>query len=695
MNQPGPSRRVILTDAVLIGIVLMLAGFAASTLPAFWDYLRNPADAYQRIREAGASPGVSFLLKLFLAHLMLGGLLGLAGGAVSSLLFPVSKRKSAALASTTYMVLLVSLAQARLAVLQPHFIDPFLNGRSRYIFYFLTDYIKPQWLTAAFWLLIIVSATALLIRFPRKAAIAFVLAFAVVLASFWATGIRKKAKSSGPGMNVLMIGFDSLRSDRLATEGYTRKVIPNVDALVGSGLCFPNTYVSLARTFPAMVSILSSEYPHTHGVRYMFPRRETRYQKRVTLASVLSEKGYHTSVLSDYAGEMFGDIDLGFSRRSVPQAFSLPIVIRREILIRQILLLPFINNRTGRKIFPTLDFLPINSDPRVLGKRLRDEIAATPPGKNFFIFAFFSASHAPYASVYPYYKMYTDPEYKGAKRYSARLERLEQIHEVASSRETSAQEQKNIIALYDGSLRSIDDELGATIKYLEAVGLKQKTLVVILSDHGEHFYEYGTLLGHGDQLTGGDGDLRIPLVLNGPRILEGREIRQRIREIDLAPTILEILGIKAPSSFEGRSALLFLIGQEWKDRPIFAETGIWLDPAASFSSERLLYPSLEETLEADPADNYVIVLKKKYNDVVIEAKHRMLLMWPYKLVYMPLVKGARFSLYNEVDDPGNSNDISQADPERTRQMKGNLIDWMTSQPGWVWEDEHLVPKVQK
>jgi hypothetical protein len=646
MNQPGPARRVVLTDAVLIGIVMMLVAFAVSTLPAFLEYLRNPADAYQKVREAGASPGAVFLLKLLLAYFLIGDLLGLAAGSISSLLLPATKRKLAALTSTAYMVLLVALAEARLAILQPHFIDPFLNGPSRKVLYFLTDNIKPQWPTAAFWILIAVAAAAFLAKVPRKAAIAIVLAFVVALVLFRVTGSRKQEKTYGPGVNVLMIGFDSLRSDRLAAEGYARKVIPNVDALATGGLSFPNTYVSLARTFPSLVSLLTAEYPHTHGIRYMFPRQEDRHRKRVTLASVLSEKGYHTAVLSDYAGEMFGDIDLGFERKRVPQAFSLPTVIRREILIRQLLLLPFINNRTGRKIFPTLDFLPINSDPGVLGKRLRDEISSTPPGMNFFILAFFSASHAPYASVYPYYKMFTDPKYLGAKRYSARLERLEQIHEVASSRTADADEQKNVVALYDGSLRSIDDQIGETLKYLEASGLKQKTLVVIFSDHGEHFYEYGTLLGHGDQLTGGDGDLRIPVVMSWPGGPQGMAVSQRIREIDLAPTILDVLGIKPSSTFEGRSALSLVSGQDQNGRPIFAETGIWLDPAASFSSDRLLYPSLEETLEADPADNYVIVLKKKYNDVVIEAKHRMLLMWPYKLVYMPLVKGARFSLYD-------------------------------------------------
>jgi choline-sulfatase len=112
----------------------------------------------------------------------------------------------------------------------------------------------------------------------------------------------------------------------------------------------------------------------------------------------------------------------------------------------------------------------------------------------------------------------------------------------------------NSRALYDAEIAYVDREVGRILDRLdrlERAGLAGRTLVVFAADHGEDFYEHHRYIGHGRFLY--ESALRVPMILAGPGVPEGRVVEGTVRTIDLAPTALRLLGLEPPESFEGRS----------------------------------------------------------------------------------------------------------------------------------------------
>lgn len=117
---------------------------------------------------------------------------------------------------------------------------------------------------------------------------------------------------------------------------------------------------------------------------------------------------------------------------------------------------------------------------------------------------------------------------------------------------------------YDGEVRAADRGLGTLLDALEARGLRDDTLVIVTADHGEGLGDHGEAT-HGHLLY--DTTLRVPLVIAPPASLPPSRFRRRpVRHADLAPTILDAMGI-APGSCDGVSLL-----RDSEPLPDFAET---------------------------------------------------------------------------------------------------------------------------
>jgi arylsulfatase A-like enzyme len=120
-----------------------------------------------------------------------------------------------------------------------------------------------------------------------------------------------------------------------------------------------------------------------------------------------------------------------------------------------------------------------------------------------------------------------------------------------------------LLALYDGEIRYTDAEVGRVLDQLDARGLSSHTLVILTSDHGEGFGEHGSY----EHLRNVYEEVvRIPLVVRGPGITPRREASQ-VSLLDVAPTVLDAVGLKAARTHRGLS-LLGPVGQ----RPAYGET---------------------------------------------------------------------------------------------------------------------------
>lgn len=129
----------------------------------------------------------------------------------------------------------------------------------------------------------------------------------------------------------------------------------------------------------------------------------------------------------------------------------------------------------------------------------------------------------------------------------------------------------SVFSRYLRSLGVVDGHLGEVRRAVARLGLAERTLFVVASDHGEAFGEHDSRF-HGNTLY--DELLRVPLIVAGPRVVP-RQVDVPVSLIDLGPTLLDWFGVPTPATFMGESLVPFLLGKSRRfSRPIVAETGL-------------------------------------------------------------------------------------------------------------------------
>jgi hypothetical protein len=228
-------------------------------------------------------------------------------------------------------------------------------------------------------------------------------------------------------------------------------------------------------------------------------------------------------------------------------------------------------------------------------------------------------------------------------------------------------------------VKNFDDEVARILEYLKVSDLTDNTIVVIFSDHGFEFFEHETW-GQGNSAIG-DFSARVPIIIADPRNPHARRISEVVRTVDIAPTLLELAGLPIPGSVEGASLAGLMRGEALdKPLPAFYETGVWLTDLPGTPENHLRYPHLPELLEIPDKRNGMIALKRKYMDIVIAAKDRMVRLGDWKLTYQPLTDGAVYRLFNIKDDPGCQRNVLDRYPQIAAELRVMLDRWMDDDP---------------
>ncbi len=139
---------------------------------------------------------------------------------------------------------------------------------------------------------------------------------------------------------------------------------------------------------------------------------------------------------------------------------------------------------------------------------------------------------------------------------------------------------------YDGSIRRVDDVLGNLFRFLEERGDLQNTVVVITSDHGEEFFEHGRV-GHRRSLH--RELLEVPFLIAAPGV-SAQRVPQLVSQVDLLPTVLDLMEIPAPEALDGRSLVPALRGLSGK--------GVFKERSFEFS-ERHYQGTLQSRFDND------------------------------------------------------------------------------------------------
>ena len=459
--------------------------------------------------------------------------------------------------------------------------------------------------------------------------------------------------------NILMIGSDTLRADRLGALGYHRALTPNIDMLADKGALFANCYVPCARTAPSLVSMLTGAWPHTHGIRDNFNEDEVTRLKVATLPDTLRAQGYRTAAISDWCGADMGKFSFGFDYTDLPEdQWNLEYLIRQGPKDLRLFISLFTHNRLGRLLLPELYYLGGVPLTQPLGKRARRLVSRLAESEQpFFLNVFYSTTHPPFASEWPWYTRFSNPAYAGESKFA--MARLTDPFEIICRQGAPKEEfdLDQIIDLYDGCVAEFDAEVGKMLTHLEACGLADNTIVVVYSDHGMEFFEHDTW-GQGNSAVS-DFSPRIPLLIHDPRRVMGGKVDKVVRSIDIAPTLLELVDVPPVASMDGVSLVGCLDNKDsCPELDAFNETGIWIADIPGLPEQHLRYPDLFELMEVPDRGSGTLAIKPAYRDAILSAKDRMIRHGRWKLVYQPLEAGHVLRLFDLETDPACQHDVS-------------------------------------
>ncbi|MBB5352184.1 arylsulfatase A-like enzyme [Haloferula luteola] len=493
--------------------------------------------------------------------------------------------------------------------------------------------------------------------------------------------------------NVLIIGSDSLRGDKLGFAGYrpqrsdglaAQGVSPHIDQWASDAYQFLQCRTPMGSTLESNISTMTSSYPHTHGIRQMFPPREeveAMQQSTIPVAEVLEARGYQTFAIGDWCAGFFDVAPLGFDDIRVSSFDNFRIYMTQAVMMAHFVVPLYFDNELGYQLFPQIQSFASFVTPEVVTGRveklLRQQSASDRP---FFMNVFFSCNHLPYRSAEPYCSMFADPNYEGPNKSGVDFDIDEFIGGTDLEQKWKAlpeKEARQIRALYDGCTRQFDDCFGRILKALAENGLENDTIVVLSADHGDDLYEPKVTLGHGLTFAGGDQGFHIPLVIRVPGTSGGR-FTEQVRTLDIAPTLADFAGAEKPERWEGQSLMPWIRGTGTpQDRPYFGETQFPFIQFHVAGIERPLLPPMDELTTIDPSFNHQFVMKAEYRQPVVDAKQRCLRTGQWKLVMTPTRSGGRhYQLFHTAEDPDAMVDLAAQRPEVLAPMKAAMDRWM-------------------
>jgi arylsulfatase A-like enzyme/thioredoxin-like negative regulator of GroEL len=385
------------------------------------------------------------------------------------------------------------------------------------------------------------------------------------------------APGSLRGWNVLLITIDTLRADHVGAYGDRRGLTPTLDRLAHEGVRVANAYAHVPMTLPSHATIMTGLYPYHNGVRGNVTFRLDRTQP--TLAAALKNAGYRTAA---FVGAFVLDARFGlnsgfdlYDDRMLGSGSSLEVVQRPA----------------GQVLSAAADWMIQSRSPSTVQPPAQSRERPGP----WFVWVHLYDPHEPYDPPEPYRTRYASDLYAGEVAYA-------------------------------------DAALGAFLDRLRASAMLDRTLVVATSDHGESLGDHGERT-HG--LFAYNATLRVPLIFWVPN-RTAVEARQPARLVDLAPTILDLVGGDGLAGVDGRS----------------------IRPALGGDSAAADQPSYFEALNANLTRGW--------------APLRGVISGGWKLIDLPIPE-----LYDLAADPAESRNLYATQRDRARPLESVLDRFMS------------------
>lgn len=489
--------------------------------------------------------------------------------------------------------------------------------------------------------------------------------FALLGLVFSLGGCESKPPASA---NLILITVDTLRPDRIGAYGGRGAKTPHIDALAKAGTTFTHAYAPMARTTPALASMLTGLWPHHHGSREV----HRRVKRGTFLTTSLKNAGFATIAIT--ANPAAGS----------KQGFDVDFDVFQENLRFKA------NAVTDRAI---------------------EALQAVPETERVFLWAHYYDPHWPYSP--PKASRRTGTEACGA------LLKLSRGVKQSNQGGRSAEALASCWSAYDSEIEYVDHEIGRLLEALRQSGRLDDALVVFTSDHGENFGEDGLFYSHGRSVH--DAGLRVPLIVTGRGVRQAKQEDTPVRLIDLPPTIFTMLGLTFPenapemdgtdygrvlwkgSTTRTPGALAFsesggaLIVDDYtallSGRP---RTGYCLNQDAySLCWKGRKAPALydrsqdldmtQDLRDKEPA-RYLALVQAKDRWEPGKTRQRAVSSGRLKLVERPRLGGGYDrSLYDLLADYSETKDVREQFPEDFARLSAALDIWLEGVPGYVPE----------
>ncbi|MGA2974983.1 MAG: sulfatase [Spirochaetia bacterium] len=398
--------------------------------------------------------------------------------------------------------------------------------------------------------------------------------------------------------NLILFGIDSLRPDHMSLYGYSRLTTPHIDRYAAGGSVFSNA--------------LSPHIPTTSGYASMFTGMDA-FSTDVVALRHKGPLGPHVATLAEIlGGQGYATSCVGFSGNPASRGFQ------------KYLDFPGWGSwMEGRS--PKAENLNAVAQPEL--ERLAGD------KKPFFLFLRHMDPHAPYLPPRPFERMfYQGNECDPANRSLDPVYGFKPFADFFRSWFPPGCTDKDyVIAQYDGELAYMDSCIEQLLQAITRLGLEEDTLVVFDADHGETHYDHDCHFDHHGLY---ECTVRIPLILRFPgRISAGARFTDPCQMKDIAPTVLELLGVKTNIHFDGRSLVPRMQGQERPPEPeAYITECTWMRKHGWRTPEWKLIHALEPDFHFKP----------------------------------------EVELYNLVSDPGETTNLAGQEPEVVRWLEKRM-----------------------
>lgn len=313
--------------------------------------------------------------------------------------------------------------------------------------------------------------------------------------------------------SLVFVSFDAMQAAHVGTLGNLRKVTPTIDSFAEQGYCFTRVYSVASWTVPASMTWFTGVYPSEHRMTNKFAVYTSTVQKPanlkelsphlVTLAEILKRAGYATGGFTGNAG-----VSGGFGYQQGFDTYSFE---------------PGKFGGLDRSIPKAIEWLAANRQHK------------------FFLFLHGYDCHGQNTPADGFDYRYVDADYD--RRYTGSEVEQETLREEGLENGELNLRESDVRfwrAIYDEKINRADTRFQEFLAEFDKLGLADKTLFVLTSDHGTELYEHRRL-DHGFTLY--DEQIHVPLIVKLPGQDAGRKIADQVSSIDVMPTILDLLDI--------------------------------------------------------------------------------------------------------------------------------------------------------